>query len=658
MSSNSYSYRIGDLYWKQAGPNEWILGKHLALDEATESITFAAVNEATGAVVPNSESILDLKATSLLPANPLFTTSADMTALRYLHEAALVKNLYDRWIADDRKPYSSMSNVLIAVNPLRYLPKVEKAPYVRQSLDKSPPHPYHVAENSYRQLRSVKQNQSIIISGESGSGKTETSKIILDFLTDRSSLNEKQTLNTSSIDDDEQHQALEHALGDRLMETIPILESFGNAKTHRNHNSSRFGKYMRLQFTPAENSETKYHALHLTGASIDTYLLETSRVVVPPTGERNFHIFYELLRSGDDALLRDLKLVPNPYNALSDGEKDADAWINQYQYLKKSGCTSNNFVDDASNFKRLLAALKCVNIDATELFQVVSGLLHLGNVKFSEEDTSEGMTAAVHENDKDGAITVAAEMMGLDPDDLMEAILTKKISRMANDTVLEKRTGRPGLQREASVYYAKKDLRQASFSRDTIAKIIYEQVFGSLMRQCAAALEYNAEKKDELPYIGVLDIFGFEDFEPNNRNSLEQLLINYANESLQSLFNQCILKAEQELYQTEHIWSPQNANLLFPFGEFDTPTTTTPVFDQQPHQLVSYDDNKECLSLIAAKNDGMFSVLDTVGKLAGPTDRKLIERFHTLFKKHPCFVAPHPKDMVHTFCIRHFAGVN
>ncbi|CAK4377543.1 unnamed protein product [Aphanomyces euteiches] len=272
------------------------------------------------------------------------------------------------------------------------------------------------------------------------------------------------------------------------METIPILESFGNAKTHRNHNSSRFGKYMRLQFTPAENSETKYHALHLTGASIDTYLLETSRVVVPPTGERNFHIFYELLRSGDDALLRDLKLVPNPYNALSDGEKDADAWINQYQYLKKSGCTSNNFVDDASNFKRLLAALKCVNIDATELFQVVSGLLHLGNVKFSEEDTSEGMTAAVHENDKDGAITVAAEMMGLDPDDLMEAILMKKISRMANDTVLEKRTGRPGLQREASVYYAKKDLRQASFSRDTIAKIIYEQVSTSQRYQLTKCL--------------------------------------------------------------------------------------------------------------------------------------------------------------------------
>ncbi|KAF0698148.1 Aste57867_11216 [Aphanomyces stellatus] len=652
-NQDDFVLKVNELYWKQTGANEWVLGQLCAFDHITSSsASIALVDEATGSVLPNTESAVDVSTTALRPANPLFTTSADMTALRYLHEAALVKNLHDRWIIDDRQPYTSMSNVLIAVNPLRYLKKAEKAKYVRQSLDKSPPHPFHVAEvtsldNAYRQLRSVKQNQSIIISGESGSGKTETSKIILDFLTDRSRFNQS----TADHDAANQQTQQEHALGDRLMDTIPILESFGNAKTHRNHNSSRFGKYMRLQFSPSTSDGP--NALLLTGASIDTYLLETSRVVLPPAGERNFHIFYELLRSGDAALLNDLKLVPTPYGAVG---SDDEACLESFVYLNRSGCTANAFIDDRANFDKLVAALECVNIDTTELFRVVSGVLHLGNMVFDEEDTQEGTTASVSNEHRDGAVSIAAELLGLDPMDLMDAILTKKISRMANDNVNAKLTGRPGLQREASVYFVKKDLRQASYSRDTIAKIIYDQVFGALMRHCADALAYNVALKDELPYIGVLDIFGFEDFEPKNRNSLEQLLINYANESLQSMFNQCILKAEQELYQNEHIWAPENASLMFPFACAKVLTTEL-VLNHQPHQLISYDDNKECLTLMAGKNEGMFSVIDTVGKLAGPTDRKLIERFHTLFKKHPCFVQPHPKDMTHTFCIRHFAGV-
>ncbi|RLO12154.1 hypothetical protein DYB28_002173, partial [Aphanomyces astaci] len=187
-------------------------------------------------------------------------------------------------------------------------------------------------------------------------------------------------------------------------------------------------------------------------------------------------------------------------------------------------------------------------------------------------------------------------------------------------------------------------------------------VFGSLMRQCADALEFNFDKKDELPYIGVLDIFGFEDFEPQNRNSLEQLLINYANETLQSLFNQCILKAEQELYTSEHIWAPQQTSVAFPFAARNMGSRETsrrlgvdgPTLPQAP---ISYDDNNECLSLIAAKHEGMFAILDTVAKVAGPTDQRLIDNFHKYFGNHPCFVQPHPKDMRHTFCIRHYAGV-
>ncbi|ETV88865.1 hypothetical protein, variant 2 [Aphanomyces astaci] len=616
--------RVGDLYWTQREPNEWVLVQMCDVDEAAASATAALVDEATGGPVVGSEPFtLSTIACAVRPANPLFTTSADMTALRYLHEASLVKNLHDRWIADERQPYTSMSNVLIAVNPLRYLTSVDKSMYVRQSLDMSPPHPFHVAENAYRQLRSVRQNQSIVISGESGSGKTETSKIILDFLTDRSGLGSM----SSGADN-----AHEHALGDRLMKTIPILESFGNAKTHRNHNSSRFGKYMRLQFSP-DVIDLSSTALRLTGASIDTYLLETSRVVLPPSGERNFHVLYELLRSGDAKLLNDLKLIPNPY-ATGAHYDDIDGWIDKYQYLNQSGCTSSPLLDDRGNFGKLVQALKYVNIDATDLFRVVSGLLHLGNVQFGEEETCEGTTAAVHPDDMaGGAVAVAAEMLGLEPTSLVNAILTKKFSRQTQ--------GRPGmLQREASVHFKKKDTRQASYSRDTIAKVIYEQVFGSLMRQCADALEFNFEKKDELPYIGVLDIFGFEDFEPQNRNSLEQLMINYANETLQSLFNQCILKAEQELYTSEHIWAPQQTSVVFPFasrnmGSRDTSRRSG--VDGPSHAPISYVDNNECLSLIAAKHEGIFAILDTVAKVAGPTDQRLIDNFHKYFGNHPWY---------------------
>ncbi|RHY22413.1 hypothetical protein DYB36_011696, partial [Aphanomyces astaci] len=302
-------YRVGDLYWKKdnEASDDWGLVKLTSADVEACVGMVALIDERTGSRLPNQTEPVQLHAATL--------TCADMTSLRYLHEAALLKNLYDRWIASDRQPYTSMSNVLIAVNPLRYLKKVEKAVFVSQSLDKSPPHPYNVAENAYRQLRTVKQNQSIIISGESGSGKTETSKIILDFLTERSQFTGgrallSSTLRTSRSNQDDEdyddeegrpHPGLAHSLGDRLMKTIPILESFGNAKTHRNHNSSRFGKYMRLQFSP--DVDLSSTALHLTGASIDTYLLETSRVVHPPTGERNFHVFYELLRSGDAKLL-------------------------------------------------------------------------------------------------------------------------------------------------------------------------------------------------------------------------------------------------------------------------------------------------------------------------------------------------------------------
>uniref|UniRef100_A0AAV1V4L1 Myosin motor domain-containing protein n=1 Tax=Peronospora matthiolae TaxID=2874970 RepID=A0AAV1V4L1_9STRA len=640
---------------------------------------FCLIDEATGErLCPTEElqeveQLVDLRQSPLLAANPLFSTAADMTSLRHLHEAALAKNLEDRSALQNQRPYTFMANVLIAVNPLRHLSEPDKMLFVGQPLDKCPPHPYSVAENAYRQLcavRAVMQNQSIIISGESGSGKTETSKIILDFLTMRAvhspALSSSMSFTSDEETDPEPELTAKNrtvvgcmgpprsstlamsypqssgkgklspvAVGERLMETIPILESFGNAKTHRNHNSSRFGKYMRLQFA----NETH----ELSGASIDTYLLEKSRLVFQPQGERNFHVFYELLYSDDtECLETTFHLKPKTPEA--------------YSYLNQSGCLRSDLIDDAENYQNLKSALQFIGIREStqhEIFRLVAGLLHMGNIKISQEDTEEGETACIREDDVESqeAVRHASELLGVSSAKLTDSILLKRIMTRGS--------------RRNSIYFIKRDVRNAVYSRDTIAKTIYEHTFTWLMWKCAAALDYDSFRSDVVPYIGVLDIFGFEDFEPKNRNSFEQLLINYANETLQSLFNTCIFEAEQELYTSEHIYNPTNQSLLFPFPlaghghMIKDPDNENDFLAKQvvpSGNLVAYSDNRECLNLMASRHGGLFATIDNVSRLPMPSDRQLNERLHTLFKRHPCFPTPHPKDIRDTFLIHHYAG--
>lgn len=651
--------KVGDLYWRQDGTFGWALGQVTGQDIAAQTARFLPIDETTGEAIPEVECIsVDLTETPLYAANPLFATAADMTSLHHLHEAALAKNLEDRSSLQNLRPYTFMANVLIAVNPLKRLEEPDKSLFIAQSLDRCPPHPYYIAENAYRQLcavRATMQNQSIIISGESGSGKTETSKIILDFLTTRAVRTSRAPSLASEEDMDPEITPRVTAppmsaaaalslpqsssgsklspvtLGTRLMETIPILESFGNAKTHRNHNSSRFGKYMRLQFSS--------NGHELTGASIDTYLLEKSRLVSQPQGERNFHVFYELLNTEDtEYLTTRLHLKPKSPES--------------YSYLNQSGCMKVETIPDHENFKNLCKALEFVGImdvAQDEIFKVVGGLLHMGNITISEEDTSEGKTACVSLPDAVEALQHSAELLGVPQEELSECILMKRIVTTRGS-------------RRGSIYYAKKDARTAVYSRDTIAKTIYEHVFTWLMVQCACALDYDAARSDVIPYIGVLDIFGFEDFEPKNRNSFEQLLINYANEALQSLFNDCVFEAEQELYRSENIYSPVNHSLSFPY-----PLPGVPFIPKEREEevmatpgdgsVVTYSDNRECLNLIASRHGGVFVTIDNVSRLPGPSDRKLNERLHTLFKRHPNFPTPHPKDIRDTFIIKHYAGV-
>nr|CCA15095.1 myosinlike protein putative [Albugo laibachii Nc14] len=690
----SSDIRVGELYWKQDGSINWMLGQLIAVDLPKQTASFRLVNELTGEIVQESQSPVqedvNLQEVRLLPANPLFSTAADMTHLRHLNEAAIAKNLEDRCLLQNQRPYTFMANVLIAVNPLKPLENPDKHLFIAQPLDQCPPHPYHIAECAYRQLcaiRAVMQNQSIIISGESGSGKTETSKIILDFLTTRA-IRRSHGLSTASEDEFDSeltnnslncsssslHLALSYpissrssrgieingkptssaTLGERLMETIPILESFGNAKTHWNHNSSRFGKYMRLQFS------TTTHALN--GALIETYLLEKSRLVNQPLGERNFHIFYELLASEEKHFLKEeLHLTPNDptkYSYLSQS-------IGQSVGKRALAESTYHQINDTENFRNLCKALLFVGIGddvQQELFSIVAGLLHLGNVSFIEQETSEGVVSGI-DTDNEQVVTSlanAADLLGVQAEELRDCMLMKRIATRG--------------ARRGSIYYVKRDVRTALYSRDTISKTIYEHVFNWLMVQCAQALDYDSARADVTPYIGVLDVFGFEDFEPKNRNSFEQLLINYANEALQSLFNTCIFEAEQDLYRKEHIYAPSNLTLTFPFPlptgsdkpsrnsllsatESDDNLLRPPTYSLTPEQnVIQYSNNSECLDLIASRHGGIFVTIDNVSRLPCPSDRKLNERLHTLFKRHPCFPTPHPRDLRFTFMIQHYAG--
>lgn len=501
----------------------------------------------------------------------------DMTGLYYIHEAGILENLFVRSKLDNLRPYTLMANVLIAVNPLVRTVEPKVTDYIQTQMGDRPPHPYAIAEVAFQQmaLRTPAQCQSIVISGESGAGKTETSKIVLRYLTSREHLAFASNKGNSA----QQDIALE--LDKRLWDTNPILEAFGNAKTLRNHNSSRFGKFMKLQFNPHDNT--------LTGAFVETYLLEKFRVVAQIRGERNFHIFYFLLSGANPTLTNELKLEP----------------VNKFAYLNQSGCVSDPNVDDELLFDEVTSALGSVNIDAAlqkQVWTVLSGLLHLGNIRLKDRETAEGDAGEVTP-EAQKYVASCATLLGVDSTNLLHVITTREIStRTENFTI--KRTAKEG-----------------SYVRDAIAKCIYNHLFKWILYKINSSLGHG---DNSLPFIGVLDIFGFESFEDND---FEQLLINYANEALQATFNQQVFIAEQELFAAEGI---EVGKIVWP-------------------------DNRECIELISQKPNGILPLLDQEAKMPKPTDDKWNAVLHKTHATHSHFLPPHEKDKKYEFIVKHFA---
>ncbi|XP_053823426.1 unconventional myosin-Ia isoform X2 [Vidua chalybeata] len=429
-------------------------------------------------------------ASSLLDAEAV----ADLVLLDPLTEESLVQTLQERFRRRDI--YTYIGNVVISVNPYQSLPiytpeKVEE--YRNCSFFAVKPHIYAIADDAYRSLRDRDRDQCILITGESGAGKTEVSKLVMSYVAAVSSKGEE-------VD----------KVKEQLLQSNPVLEAFGNAKTVRNDNSSRFGKYMDIEF------DFKGEPL---GGVISNYLLEKSRIVRHVKGERNFHIFYQLLAGASPQLLQQLKLRQD---------------CGHYGYLNREGSNLPG-MDDAANFHAMQDAMRIIGFspaEVTELLQVTAVVLKLGNIQLSSSFQASGMEACSITEPQE--LREICELIGLDPGTLERALCSRTV-KARDETVLTTLT-----------------VPQGYYGRDALAKNIYSRLFNWVVNRINASIQVKSDKQRKV--MGVLDIYGFEIFQDNG---FEQFIINYCNEKLQQIFILMTLKEEQEEYIREGIqWTP------------------------------------------------------------------------------------------------------
>ncbi|XP_042784137.1 unconventional myosin-If isoform X1 [Panthera leo] len=414
----------------------------------------------------------------------------DMVLLPQITEDAIVGNLRKRFMDDYIFTY--IGSVLISVNPFKQMPYFtdrEIDLYQGAAQYENPPHIYALTDNMYRNMLIDCENQCVIISGESGAGKTVAAKYIMGYISKVSGGGQK----------------VQH-VKDIILQSNPLLEAFGNAKTVRNNNSSRFGKYFEIQFSRGGEPD---------GGKISNFLLEKSRVVMQNENERNFHIYYQLLEGASQEQRQNLGLMTPEY----------------YYYLQ-SDTYKVDGTDDRSDFSETLNAMQVIGIPPNVqqlVLQLVAGILHLGNISFCED----GNYARVESVD---LLAFPAYLLGIDSGRLQEKLTSRK---------MDSRWG--GRSESIDVTL---NVEQAAYTRDALAKGLYARLFDFLVEAINRAMQ----KPQEEYSIGVLDIYGFEIFQ---KNGFEQFCINFVNEKLQQIFIELTLKAEQEEYVQEGIrWTP------------------------------------------------------------------------------------------------------
>ncbi|KAL5698271.1 hypothetical protein ACHQM5_029334 [Ranunculus cassubicifolius] len=416
----------------------------------------------------------------------------DMTKLPYLNEPEVLYNLARRYALNDIYTYTG--SILIAVNPFTRLPHLYNSHMMEQykgaTLGELSPHVFAVADASYRAMVNEGRSQSILVSGESGAGKTETTKLIMQYLT---------YVGGRAASDD-------RTVEQQVLESNPLLEAFGNARTVRNDNSSRFGKFVEIQFDVTGR---------ISGAAIRTYLLERSRVVQITDPERNYHCFYQLCASGKDA------------------EKYKLGHPSQFHYLNQSKTYELEGVNSEQEYMNTRRAMDVVGISLDEqqsIFRTLAAILHLGNIDFSPGKEHDSST--IKDKKSSFHLQMVANLFMCDVNLLLATLSTRSIQT------------REGLIVKAL------DCNGAIASRDALAKTVYARLFDWLVEKINSSVGQDKESKAQ---IGVLDIYGFECFK---NNSFEQFCINFANEKLQQHFNEHVFKMEQEEYTKEEInWS-------------------------------------------------------------------------------------------------------
>lgn len=432
---------------------------------------------------------------------------SDLTLLSKISDDAINENLHKRFM--NGTIYTYIGHVLISVNPFQdlgiYTPPTLNL-YKGKNRLEVPPHVYAIAESMYYHLKSYGENQCVIISGESGAGKTEAAKQIMQYIANVSV--DDQTGSSSGAGGASGISKIK----DMVLATNPLLESFGCAKTLRNNNSSRHGKYLEIYFNPANQPS----AAHITN-----YLLEKQRVVQQISNERNFHIFYQFT-----------KHCPPQYQQ-SFGVQGPQTYI----YTSAAKCIDADGIDDGKDFQETLNAMNVIGLAQAEqdnIFRMLAAILWIGNISFVEDE--EG-NAAIRD---EGVTTFVAYLLEVNAE-----ILKKSIT----ERIIETSHG----MRRGSTYHVPLNIVQATAVRDALAKGIYNNLFEWIVERVNISLKDN-EQNYAKKSIGILDIYGFEIFE---QNSFEQICINYVNEKLQQIFIQLTLKAEQDEYVQEQIqWTP------------------------------------------------------------------------------------------------------
>ncbi|EAR84885.2 myosin head protein (macronuclear) [Tetrahymena thermophila SB210] len=505
------------------------------------------------------------------------TSFYDMVKMSVLNEAELIANLKQRYAQDNIFTY--IGPTLIVLNPYKSLKELfsnQTIDMIKENLNKNfdlfdlemqQPHIYSISAMAYKNLIKFNKKQAIVISGESGAGKTENARYSMRFLTQIST-----------------HDNSNESIEEKILSCNPVLEAFGNAKTVRNDNSSRFGKYVQIEIAKKK----------INGATITKYLLEKSRVIHLSQGERNYHIFYHLLESKDNQLLEKLHLL---------NKKPSE-----FQYLSQSDCYSVETIDDTQLFQGIINSFKVMKFEEdlqNTIFKILSAILHLGNIQFSNQSFSEGSSPCTVVNEN--VLQIVSSLLGINLDDLKKALLYKTIVAVNE------------------VYHKPADAVQCHHAKNTLSKALYDNLFNWLVDKLNQIIKnnqvnYNTTNTSNNNMIGLLDIFGFENFQ---ENSFEQLCINYTNENLQQLYIQYVFKNEEQIFKEDGL-----ENFL---------------------SNLCYQDN----SMIIQTLNRSYKLLNDCCKTQSKDDSKYLQSLKNDFKNQQIQVIQFPKMDNGTFLINH-----